>query len=117
MKQFNVTISEIFCRNDEKVSTRLRSLLQCNFSSLLDYIAHEKTNNVGFIRNKKWLYWCKYVNCWNPTFLTDFCQLFPFKVFKIVRVPLNTAELLLEQNLVDKVLYLVRHPKGTMSSR
>ena len=42
--------------------------------------------------------WCEgqEVSCWDPTFLSHFCSLFPVVVVKTVRAPLATAVPLLQ---------------------
>ena len=74
--------------------------------------------------------WCegRELSCWDPTFLSHFCSTFPVVVVKTVRAPLATAVPLLQViegargeggqvGAVDRVLVVVRDPRGTMASR
>ena len=96
---------------------RLESLVKCNFLNMSSYLNHDKMNNVGFVRNSKLWRWCRSLDCWNPAFIAPFCQIFPSLVMKIVRLPIKSAKTLLEKNLIDKALLLVRDPRATMASR
>ena len=99
----------------------LRSLLTCNFHNLTKYLAHEKEYSVGFPRSSKLWRWCKMnppsPSCWSPSFLSPFCEIFPSLTIKIMRLQVESAKHLLQEGLVDKVLLLVRDPRGTMASR
>ena len=101
----------------DEIRRRMESLIKCNFSNMSSYLNHDKTSNIGFVRNSKLWRWCRSLDCWNPTFISAFCQIFPSLVMKIVRLPLKSAKPLLESNQIDKVLLLVRDPRATMASR
>ena len=99
----------------------MESILSCNFQNLTKYLAHEKEYSVGFPRNSKLWEWCvkkpPSPSCWSPSFLSPFCKLFPILTIKVLRLQVDSAKHLLQKGLVDKVVLLVRDPRGTMASR
>ncbi|XP_031358473.1 carbohydrate sulfotransferase 5-like [Photinus pyralis] len=101
---------------DEAVKT-LKKLLNCDYTDLDNYLAYGKTHIYLFTHNKRlWNVCAKY--CWDPTFLREFCKLFPFQSMKVVRLRLALAEeLLKDESLNVRVLLLIRDPRGTLQSR
>ena len=96
----------------------LKSLLECNFSSVNEYLAHEEKYNVGFPRSSKLWRWCKSSSfCTSPYFLSSFCSLFPRLIIKVLRLQIGSSIELLKKGLVDRALLLVRDPRATMYSR
>ncbi|XP_057341548.1 carbohydrate sulfotransferase 4-like isoform X1 [Microplitis mediator] len=56
--------------------------------------------------------------CSDPIFLTAVCRLYPFQSMKFVRLSLESAQLLLEdEHLGARMILLVRDPRGIMQSR
>ncbi|XP_031358470.1 carbohydrate sulfotransferase 3-like isoform X2 [Photinus pyralis] len=98
----------------------LKKLLNCDYTDLDNYLAFGQTHVYLFTHNKRLWDVCelhqKY--CWDPTFLSEFCKLFPFQSMKVVRLRLELAEeLLKDESLNVRILLLVRDPRGTLQSR
>lgn len=100
---------------------QLKQLMNCNFTNVKGYIDYAKNKN-KFLFSYNTRLWniCKKFNdiCYNPEFLSSYCKLFPLQIFKILRLPLRGVEQLLEDEKLNvKVVYLVRDPRATMHSR
>ncbi|XP_057654181.1 carbohydrate sulfotransferase 4-like [Diorhabda carinulata] len=98
----------------------LKSLLHCDYSSLYSYLNFGMSHVYLFTHNTRLWDQCELypAYCWNATFLSKFCKLFPFQSMKSVRLRLALAEeLLQDDDLNIKVILLVRDPRGTMQSR
>lgn len=104
----------------ERAINNLKQLLKCNYYDLNNYLNYGKAHVYLFTHNYRLWNECeRYPQfCWNATFLSDFCKLYPFQSMKVVRLRLKLAEeLLKDQSLNVKVLLLVRDPRGTLQSR
>ncbi|XP_048517124.1 carbohydrate sulfotransferase 1-like isoform X4 [Dendroctonus ponderosae] len=100
--------------------TRLKSLLNCDYTNLYKYIEYATTHNNLLRHNKRLWAHCEADHdiCWDREFLNQFCRLFPFQSVKTVRLRLKLAEALLEvKSLNVKVILLIRDPRGTLQSR
>lgn len=98
----------------------LKNLLTCNYKILQHYLKRSKEYTWLFTHNTRVWKHCKDHQkiCWEPEFLTAMCHLFPFQSMKVVHLRLRLVKHLLEDpDLNVRVLYLVRDPRGTMSSR
>lgn len=106
----------------ELAVTMLRELFNCNYAAeeLEDYLERARTTTFMHQNNKR-LWWVSDVDRTlfrKPAFLSNFCSLFPIHVAKVVRLPLEVAEPLLEeQSLSLKVVLLVRDPRAVVESR
>lgn len=71
----------------------------------MSYIEYGKTNPWGFMYNPR--LWKQCVSheeiCLNPLFLSEFCRLFPFQSMKILRLTLNVAQVLLNDERYVKL--------------
>lgn len=99
----------------------LRQLLTCNYTDMDDYLEYGQTHNFLFNHNTRlWQYCHLYPQlCWNPRFLSSFCQLFPLQSMKVVRLRLALAEPLLRDPQLTNIrlVLLIRDPRGTLQSR
>ncbi|KAK9710259.1 Sulfotransferase domain [Popillia japonica] len=98
----------------------LKNLLKCNYYDMQNYLSYGKTHIYLFTHNLRLWSECEQYPqfCWNATFLSEFCKLYPFQSMKVVRLRLNLAEeLLKDESLNVKVLLLIRDPRGTLQSR
>lgn len=92
----------------------ITELLQCNYKD------HAINDPYALRRNTALSKYCDapYELCNSTTFLSVFCQLFPYQSMKLVRLRLNLVEKLLKNsNLNVKIVYLIRDPRGIMTSR
>lgn len=106
--------------NAQAALLTLRNLLQCNYTTLTDYLEYGQNHNYLFSHNTRLWHQChSYPQfCWDPKFLNDFCRLFPFQSMKVVRLRLALAEELLKDDTLNvKIVLLVRDPRGTIQSR
>lgn len=78
----------------------LKRLLKCDYRPLYDYLEYGKTHVYLFTHNTRLWSVCEMhpYYCWNATFLSEFCKLFPFQSMKVVRLRLKLAEELLEED-------------------
>lgn len=78
----------------------LKNLLMCNYKDLYNYIEYGKTHIYLFTHNTRLWNQCELYPqyCWNSTFLSKFCKLFPFQSMKVVRLRLRLAEELLKDD-------------------
>ncbi|KAG7212100.1 hypothetical protein KM043_012450 [Ampulex compressa] len=98
----------------------LESLLRCDFKNLDRYLDYGKTHPWVFNHNTHLWRQCQAHKkiCWDPRFVSLFCQLFPFQSMKLVRLRLRAAEkLLAHENLGVRLVLLVRDPRGILQSR
>lgn len=101
----------------------LHRLLDCRYEGQDQYLNYSSFNPFDMIGHNKRI-WdaCNIGNninmCSNSTFLTQACNMFPIQLVKTVRLRLNLTQLFLgETRLNAKVIFLVRDPRATMSSR
>lgn len=82
----------------------IKNLLNCNYYNLDKYIAQGKYFNNPLWYNKPlWSYCQKFEEyCFNSTFLTRFCGLYPFQTLKIVRMSLELIEEFLANEKYNK---------------
>lgn len=104
--------------SDVAINT-LRELLNCNYTSLTEYLDFGKKFNNLFPHNKRLWHECEYNPqlCFQTNFLNRFCRLFPFQSMKVVRLQLSLAEPLLDDTLNTKMVYLTRDPREVMHLR
>lgn len=78
----------------------LKKLLDCDYSDMDDYLEYGKGHVWLFTHNERLWDQCSEhpQYCWNSTFLTRFCKLFPLQSMKVVRLRLKLAEELLGNN-------------------
>lgn len=105
----------------EKALTNIESLLNCNFDNLDRYLEYGKAGH-SWVFNHNTHLWrqCQIHKkiCWEPRFVSKFCQLFPFQSMKLVRLRLNVAENLLAQTRLGiRLILLIRDPRGILQSR
>lgn len=87
---------------DEPLATKavgeLKSLLQCDYSGLGEYLSFNEDHTYTFKHNTRlWDQCLEHPHlCWRPRFLSAFCKLFPLQSMKVVRLRLNIAARLLE---------------------
>lgn len=76
----------------------LKNLLKCNYYDMQNYLSYGKTHIYLFTHNLRLWSECEQYPqfCWNATFLSEFCKLYPFQSMKVVRLRLNLAEELLK---------------------
>lgn len=76
----------------------LKRLLMCDYKDMHNYLAYGRSHVYLFTHNTRLWNQCELFPqyCWNSTFLTDFCKLFPFQSMKVVRLRLRLAEELLK---------------------
>lgn len=56
--------------------------------------------------------------CFNDSFLTKACQLFPWSAMKLVRLRFRLLRpVLMDESLNARIIYLVRDPRGVINSR
>lgn len=108
--------------NDEDALSFLKKLFSCNYegSDMQNYLESISENDYFFFKNSRlWHYCTLYPDCClDQTFLEGFCKLFPIQNMKTVRMRLNVAGKLLEDERFNlKIILLVRDPRGIMNSR
>lgn len=101
----------------------LHRLLDCQFEGQTEYLNYTKQHPQDMVghNNDVWEA-CQHgpnINtCFNPSFLSQSCQMFPIQLVKMVRLRLNLTQLFLNDERMNvKVVFLVRDPRATMSSR
>ena len=105
------------------VQKMTRDLLTCQYDQLADYVEFCKTRKEMFSRNVNLWKVCtpvKLALCYDAQFLSQLCPKFPIQIIKTVRLPMqNLADLLMysDDDRDVRVIFLVRDPRGTMSSR
>ncbi|XP_071454878.1 carbohydrate sulfotransferase 5-like [Hetaerina americana] len=97
----------------------LRELLHCNYTNMEAYLTYDRYYYWHLSHNSRLWKACKsHGLCWDPSFLAHFCKLFPFQSMKVVRLKLNLASRLLEDDSLNmRIVFLVRDPRGTLQSR
>ncbi|XP_022919592.1 carbohydrate sulfotransferase 5-like [Onthophagus taurus] len=97
----------------------LRKLLACDYKDLGDYLHYGRSHYNLFTHNHRLWNQCEQYPrfCFNSTFLSEFCKLFPFQSMKVVRLSLKLGKNLLKYDPNVKILLLVRDPRGTLQSR
>lgn len=77
---------------------RLKRLLNCDYKDLDDYLPFGQTHPYLFSHNTRLWNQCNVYPhyCWNSTFLSEYCKVFPFQSMKVVRIRLRLAEALLK---------------------
>lgn len=121
--------------NDQPAINQLKNLLNCNYTSLNDYLDFGAKNKFVFSYNTRLWNYCHLHRghpnntgnpshpddpryCTDPKFLSSFCKLFPIQTMKVMRLRLALAEQLLEDpNLNVRIIFLVRDPRALMQSR
>ncbi|RZC32824.1 carbohydrate sulfotransferase 5, partial [Asbolus verrucosus] len=100
--------------------SNLKNLLNCDYTNLQNYLEYGKLHTYLFSHNTRLWSLCESFPqyCWNATFLSSVCKVFPFQSTKTVRLRLRLAEeILKDEKLNVKVLLLMRDPRGTLQSR
>ncbi|XP_057341549.1 carbohydrate sulfotransferase 1-like isoform X2 [Microplitis mediator] len=122
--KFSRNISNLDDLLMEKGGRPMRSILVADWrtgSSFTEYF-------IDFNKHRRWIYkhnqdlepHCVKQRdlCSDPIFLTAVCRLYPFQSMKFVRLSLESAQLLLEdEHLGARMILLVRDPRGIMQSR
>ncbi|KAK8743580.1 hypothetical protein OTU49_001139 [Cherax quadricarinatus] len=101
----------------------LHRLMDCQFAGQDEYLNYTRSHPEDMLGHNK-VVWDACHNgpnanaCFNATFLTKACQMFPIQLVKTVRLRLNLTQLFLNDEKMNmKVVFLVRDPRATMSSR
>lgn len=83
-----------------KAIGNLKSLLNCDYSTMGEYLEFGEEHTYLFKHNTRlWRQCLDHPHlCWRPRFLSPFCKLFPLQSMKVVRLRLNIAERLLEDS-------------------
>lgn len=78
----------------ERAVEILRKLLACDYADMDEYLDYGREHVWLFTHNERlWDRCLDYPHlCWNATFLSKFCRLFPFQSMKIVRLRLKLVE-------------------------
>lgn len=101
----------------------LHRLLDCRYSGLDEYLNYTRNHPEDMLGHNipVWEACKRGPNtnaCYNATFLSQSCQLFPIQLVKTVRLRLNLTQLFLNDEKMNvKVVFLVRDPRAVMSSR
>ncbi|XP_064098541.1 carbohydrate sulfotransferase 3-like isoform X1 [Macrobrachium nipponense] len=101
----------------------LHRLLDCRYSGLDEYLNYTRSHAEDMLGHNQPIWEsCKRgpnTNaCYNATFLSKACEMFPIQLVKTVRLRLNLTQLFLNDEKMNvKVVFLVRDPRATMSSR
>lgn len=79
----------------------LKRLLMCDYKDLYNYVEYGKTHVYLFTHNTRLWNQCSLYpqHCYNSTFLSEFCKLFPSHSMKVVRLRLRLAEELLKDDM------------------
>ncbi|KAG8039646.1 hypothetical protein G9C98_000375 [Cotesia typhae] len=104
----------------EQAIANLIALFNCDYDKLQHYIEYGKTTPWGFKYNPRLWKNCETYKdiCWDSNYLTEFCRLFPFQSMKILRLTLQIAQILLDdEKLGVHMALLVRDPRGLVQSR
>ncbi|XP_046403349.1 carbohydrate sulfotransferase 5-like [Ischnura elegans] len=101
--------------------TSLRKLLHCNYTGMEEsYLLYGRDHNFLMTHNTRLWDSCgpSHELCWDPSFLSRACRIYPFQSMKVVRLRLRLASRLLEDKSLNvRMVLLVRDPRGTMQSR
>lgn len=92
-------MSNIRDRNASGVGTimdQLKSLFRCDYSTLQGYLRHSIEHQNIMLQNKRLPCVDHLHLCWDPRFLNDICKIYPLQSMKLVRLRLDLAEPLLE---------------------
>ncbi|XP_013790025.1 carbohydrate sulfotransferase 3-like [Limulus polyphemus] len=101
----------------------LRNLLRCDFQKEDEYFRWIKQPRNQFLFQRNQFLWqlCHLQPwiCFTPYFVRSVCKRARTHVMKLTRLQMSQVEMFLKQNLDLNihVLYLVRDPRGTLSSR
>lgn len=101
----------------------LHRLLECRFEGEDVYLNYTRKHPLEMLGHNKRIWKpCSTSQrvdlCSNETFLTQACNMFPIQLVKSVRLRLNLTQLFLgETRLNAKVIFLIRDPRATISSR
>ncbi|XP_042240730.1 carbohydrate sulfotransferase 3-like isoform X2 [Homarus americanus] len=101
----------------------LHRLLDCQFTGQDEYLNYTRSHPEDMIGHNKVVWEACHqgpnINaCYNAAFLSRSCQMFPIQLVKTVRLRLNLTQLFLnDEKMNTKVVFLVRDPRATMSSR
>lgn len=84
--------------HEKKAIQNLKNLLKCDYSKMDEYLDYGKDHTYLFTHNTRLWKLCKSFPqfCWEPKFLTQICKLFPLQSMKVVRLRMNLAAQLLE---------------------
>lgn len=92
----------------------------CNYSNMDQFfnMVHSGKNVHAISFNKRFWYNLKNETYYTKKFLSEICKLFPIQLMKTTRIILKGIRSLLEnQSLNLKILFLIRDPRGLLSSR
>ncbi|XP_024943302.1 carbohydrate sulfotransferase 5 isoform X3 [Cephus cinctus] len=98
----------------------IKAMFHCDFSDMDHYLDYGKTHSWLFNHNTHLWRQCQLHKkiCWDPRFASGMCRLFPFQSMKLVRLRLQVAEeLLADESLGVRMVFLIRDPRGTLQSR
>ncbi|XP_045131714.1 carbohydrate sulfotransferase 1-like isoform X2 [Portunus trituberculatus] len=101
----------------------LHRLMDCQYTGQDEYLNYTRSHAEDMLGHNKGI-WdpChrgpNFNTCFNSSFLSQACQMFPIQLVKTVRLRLNLTQLFLNDERMNvKVVFLVRDPRATMSSR
>ncbi|XP_068236864.1 uncharacterized protein [Palaemon carinicauda] len=112
-----------FGRDAHQAQDLINRLLNCRYDGLNEYLNYTRSHSEDMLGHNIpiWEACKKGPNtnaCYNATFLSKACEMFPIQLVKTVRLRLNLTQLLInDEKLNVKVVFLVRDPRATMSSR
>ncbi|XP_057341552.1 carbohydrate sulfotransferase 4-like [Microplitis mediator] len=98
----------------------IHAFFNCEYNKLQHFIDFGASLPWVYDKNQGLSSYCKNQRdlCSDPVFLTAVCQLYPFQSMKLNALPLEYAQLLLEDEYLGvRMILLVRDPRGTMQSR
>lgn len=106
-----------------KAQRVIHELISCQYEDQDEYLRSAREVRELLTRNK--LVWkvCSSEDwgdalCFNDSFLSQACHLFPWRTMKLVRLRLRFVRVLLQDpELNVRVVYLVRDPRGVINSR
>lgn len=89
----------------------LKRLLMCDYTEMHNYLMYGRSHVNLFTHNTRLWHQCELYPqyCWNSTFLSEFCRLFPFQSMKVVRLRLRLAEELLKDDRLVMKQHRGRH--------
>lgn len=113
--------------DDDKIDEAfdlINKIFRCNFNNTDFYLNWVKTKKNQFLLKWNRFLWsvCRYrlSSCFDPKFVSQSCHRAKVNMMKLARLKMRQVETLMENKINDlnvKVVYLVRDPRGTMSSR
>uniref|UniRef100_T1J648 Sulfotransferase domain-containing protein n=1 Tax=Strigamia maritima TaxID=126957 RepID=T1J648_STRMM len=107
---------------EDKAVKFMSDLFSCSYTPENDYYlkwVKQEDNQFLFQHNTRLWTSCRIKPklCFDAKFVSAMCSEFPFQVMKVTRISLKPIMQLLDQYPELKIIYLVRDPRGILSSR